>query len=41
MQSTTTPAALFTWVDDRQATTAGLISWQEAQNSGVEVLTMV
>jgi hypothetical protein len=41
MQSTTTPAALLVWVEERQATTAGLISWQEAQNSGVEVRTMV
>jgi hypothetical protein len=35
------PAALLVWVEDRQATTAGLISWQEAQNSGVDVRTMV
>jgi hypothetical protein len=41
MQSTTTPEALLVWVEERQATTAGLISWHEAQNSGVEVRTMV
>jgi len=32
---------LLVCVEDRQATTAGLISWQEAQNSGVDVRTMV
>ena len=41
MQSTTTPAALLAWVEARHALTAGLISWQVAQNSGVEVRTMV
>lgn len=41
MQSATNPWALFTWVDVFHSSTAGWISWHDAQNWGVDVRTMV
>ena len=40
MHSATSPRALLLCVEPAQDCTAGLISWQEPQNSGVEVATM-